>query len=401
MTQAYKDRIREVVAEKLATYQDHAKAIYERPEVCNTEYFASDLLANQLRHEGFEVTQNIAGHETGFVGVYRASKPGPVLAFLAEYDALPGIGHACGHNLFGNYSLLAAVALKSVIDDLGGEIRVYGTPGEEGGENGSAKGSYVKAGFFQDVDAALCAHPAHKFAPTLRLLANAPVDIEFFGRASHAAGAPEAGISALEALIQVFNSINALRLNLTKDVNIHGIITNGGQAANVIPEYASGRFYLRAAERKTLESVYQKVENIVKGAALATGCDYKFGLFQNWVDDVVPTPLFDQLFFQEVADYGIDESEIERSERNSLGSSDVGNVSQVVPTIQPTVSISDSPIPGHSEEFKAAAGSPKGYASIAVAATLLANTALALLLDPEKLAVIKAQHQSLTQTNNN
>ena len=119
------------------------------------------------------------------------------------------------------------------------------------------------------------------------------------------------------------------------------------------------------------------------------------------MDDVVPTPLFDQLFFQEVADYGIDESEIERSERNSLGSSDVGNVSQVVPTIQPTVSISDSPIPGHSEEFKAAAGSPKGYASIAVAATLLANTALALLLDPEKLAAIKAQHQSLTQTNNN
>ena len=232
-------------------------------------------------------------------------------------------------------------------------------------------------------------------------MANAPVDIEFFGRASHAAGAPEAGINALEALIQVFNSINALRLNLTKDVNIHGIITNGGQAANVIPEYASGRFYLRAAERKTLESVYQKVENIVKGAALATGCDYKFGLFQNWVDDVVPTPLFDQLFFQEVADYGIDESEIERSERNSLGSSDVGNVSQVVPTIQPTVSISDSPIPGHSEEFKAAAGSPKGYASIAVAANLLANTALALLSDPEKLAAIKAQHQSLTQTNNN
>ena len=161
MTQAYKDRIRAVVAEKLATYQDHAKAIYERPEVCNTEYFASDLLAKQLRQEGFEVTQNIAGHETGFVGVYRASKPGPVLAFLAEYDALPGIGHACGHNLFGNYSLLAAVALKAVIDDLGGEIRVYGTPGEEGGENGSAKGSYVKAGFFQDVDAALCAHPAH------------------------------------------------------------------------------------------------------------------------------------------------------------------------------------------------------------------------------------------------
>lgn len=145
MIQAYKDRIRAVVAEKLATYQDHAKAIYERPEVCNTEYFASDLLAKQLRQEGFEVTQNIAGHETGFVGVYRASKPGPVLAFLAEYDALPGIGHACGHNLFGNYSLLAAVALKAVIDDLGGEIRVYGTPGEEGGENGSAKDAYILA----------------------------------------------------------------------------------------------------------------------------------------------------------------------------------------------------------------------------------------------------------------
>ena len=393
----YQAQIKAAIASRLSTYQANAKAIYERPEICNTEYFASDLLANQLRQEGFEVTQNIAGHETGFVGVFKSEKAGPTLAFLAEYDALPGIGHACGHNLFGNYSLLAAVALKEIVTEVGGELRVYGTPGEEGGENGSAKGSYVKAGFFNDVDAALCAHPAHKYNRTLRLLANDPVDIEFFGRASHAAGSPEEGINALEALIQVFNSINALRLNLPKDVNIHGIITNGGVAANVIPEYASGRFYLRAANRKTLNEVYRKVDRIVQGAALATGCEYKFGLFQNSVDDVVPTPLFDDLFFEQVAAYGIDPQEIETDTRNSLGSSDVGNVSQVVPTIQPTISISDTPIPGHSEEFKAAAGSPKGYQSIEVAATLLANTALELLLEPSKLQAIQAEHRKILQ----
>lgn len=381
------------IEKQLPVYKELALDIHNHPEVSNYEVYSSDVLINQLKKEGFDVKENVAGHHTGFDARYKSYKPGPTLAFLAEYDALPGIGHACGHNLFGNYSVLAASALKQVIDEVGGEIRIYGTPGEEGGENGSAKGSFVREGFFDDVDAALCVHPAHKYGKTALGLANDPVDIEFFGVASHAAAAPEKGVNALDALIQVFNGINGLRLHLPKDVNIHGIITNGGVAANVVPEYASGRFYLRAANRKTLDDVYQKVENIVKGASIATGADYKFGLFQNGVDDIIVTPIFDDIFVSHFERIGISEEEIYSGERQNIGSSDVGNVSQVIPTIQPTVSISDEYIAGHSEEFKAAAKSEKGLNSIGIAAQLLAETALDLLLDDKLLNEIKEEHK--------
>lgn len=393
-TTTRKQHIEEFIATNLPTYQELALDIHNHPEVSNYEFYSSDVLIRQLEEEGFSVKKDVAGHRTGFDARFRTGKPGPVIVFLAEFDALPGIGHACGHNLFGTYSVLAASALKDLIADFGGEIRVYGTPGEEGGENGSAKGSFVRDGFFADVDAALCVHPAYHYGKTTASLANDPVDIKFYGRASHAAGAPEKGISALEALLQVFNGINGLRLYLPKDVNIHGIITDGGLAANVIPEYAAGRFYLRAKNRSTLNEVYQKVENVVKAAALATGARYEFGLFQNSVDDVIVTPSFDELFFNHLAQLNIPTEEIETEIRTSLGSSDVGNVSQVVPTIQPTVSISDDYIAGHSEEFKAAAKSEKGLASIAIAAQLLAQTALDLFEQPELLAKIKDDHKA-------
>ena len=393
-TTTRKQHIEEFIATNLPTYQELALDIHQHPEVSNYEFYSSDVLIRQLEKEGFSVKKDVAGHRTGFDARFTTGKPGPVIVFLAEFDALAGIGHACGHNLFGTYSVLAASALKDLIADFGGEIRVYGTPGEEGGENGSAKGSFVRDGFFADVDAALCVHPAHHYGKTTASLANDPVDIKFYGRASHAAGAPEKGISALEALLQVFNGINGLRLYLPKDVNIHGIITDGGLAANVIPEYAAGRFYLRAKNRSTLNEVYQKVENVVKAAALAAGARYEFGLFQNSVDDVIVTPSFDELFFNHLAQLNIPTEEIETEIRTSLGSSDVGNVSQVVPTIQPTVSISDDYIAGHSEEFKAAAKSEKGLASIAIAAQLLAQTALDLFEQPELLAKIKGDHKA-------
>lgn len=393
MTTATQKTIQSFIQARLPEYQALALDIHDHPEVSNYEFYSSDVLVKQLEKEGFAVEKDVAGHRTGFDARYKATKAGPTLVFLAEYDALPGIGHACGHNLFGTYSVLAASALKEIIDEIGGEIRVYGTPGEEGGENGSAKGSFVREGYFEDVDAALCVHPSHKYGGTTASLANDPVDIKFHGRASHAAAAPEEGISALEALLQTFNGINSLRLFLPKDVNIHGVITDGGVAANIIPEYAAGRFYLRAQNRATLNDVYAKVENVVKGAALATGATYEFGLFQNSVDDVIVTPTFDDVFLKHAESLAIPEAEFDREQRISLGSSDVGNVSQVIPTIQPTVSISDDYIAAHSEEFKAAARSEKGLASIAIAAELLARTAQDLIQQPELLAEIKVNHQ--------
>lgn len=391
----YRKNIEKVVEDRLEKYKEIAKNIHDKPEVSNYEFFACQTLSEKLKEEGFEVKVDVAGHRTGFDARYKSEKPGPVVVFYAEYDALAGLGHGCGHNLFGATSSLAGVALKEVIDQVGGEVRVYGTPGEEGGENGSAKGSFVDKGFFDDVDFSLGAHPAYNHGATSVSLGVAPVDVEFFGKSAHAAASPEEGINALDAVISVFNNVNAVRQHLSSDVRIHGIITDGGLAPNVVPDYAKARFYLRARYKPTLEDLYDKFENIVKAAALATGAEYKFGLFQNWVDNTVPTPLFDQVYEEVLKSYG--QEFTPRDIYKAGGSSDVGNISQVVPVIQPQISISDTPITGHTIEFKEAAKSDKGLESIGLGAKVLAQTALELILNPEKLKKIKDQHKRLVE----
>ena len=371
-------------------YRQIALDIHEHQEVSNYEFFACERLSEQLKAEGFEVKVDVAGHRTGFSAVYKAQKPGPVLVFLAEYDALPGLGHGCGHNLFGATSSLAASALKQVIDETGGEVRVYGTPGEEGGENGSAKGSFVREGFFKDADAALCVHPGDKHEASTKNIACLPVDIEFWGKPAHAAAAPEQGINALDSLILTYNGINALRQHMTPDAMVHGIITSGGSAPNIVPEYAAAKFYFRASTVTRLEALYKRIEKIVEGAALMTGAKGRLQPYQNRVDNMVPTPSFDAVYGKELALLG--ETMLPPAEGCGIGSSDVGNVSQVIPTIQPTIRIIDHPTPWHSEESKAAAKSEMGLASIALGAKALALTALDLIEDPALLRQIKADH---------
>ncbi len=343
------EKILEKVEKEGKRFQDLALAIHAKPEVSNYEFFASEELSKTLASYGFTIEMPAAGHRTGFVASYKSKKKGPVAVFLAEFDALEGLGHGCGHNLFGTTSSLAAVALKEVIEEVGGEIRVYGTPGEEGGEEGSAKGSFVREGYFKDVDFALCAHPGSEHKRTGRNLGCVPVDIEFWGKSAHAAGKPEDGINALDALIQTYNSINALRQHLTDDTRIHGVILSGGTAPNVVPDYAHAKFYLRTSAKPTLEALYQKVEKVVEGSALAMGAQ--------------------------------------------MGSSDVGNVSQVVPTIQPSITISEKKIPGHSIEFVKAACSSLGLSSILLGAKVLALTALDLLEHPDTLQKIQKEHK--------
>ena len=386
-----RERIIAYADAQLPVYRQLALDIHAHPEVSNYEFFACEHLSNQLRAEGFDVTVDVAGHRTGFDARYKAAKPGPVIVFLAEFDALSGLGHACGHNLFGATSSLAAAALKQVVDEVGGEVRVYGTPGEEGGENGSAKGSFVREGFLRDVDAALCVHPtADRHLPTLATLGCAPVDIEFWGKSAHAASAPDKGVNALDALILTYNGINALRQHLAKDVYIHGIITNGGSAPNIVPDYAAAKFYFRAATAPRLEAVYQKVMRIVEGAAAMTGATGRMQPYQNRVENMVITPGFDAVYKKNLESLG--EVLCTPGPKDGLGSSDVGNVSQVVPTIQPMISITDVPTPGHSEGFKAAACAEKGLRSIALGAKALALTALDLIENPQLLAAIKEEH---------
>lgn len=386
-----KEKISHFVDENLETYQVIAKNIHQRPEVSNYEFYACEQLSTQLKKEGFQIAIDVAGHRTGFTAVYKSAKPGPVIVFLAEYDALNGIGHACGHNLFGVNSSLAASALKSVIDEVGGEVRVYGTPGEEGGENGSAKGSFVRDGFLDDVDVALCAHPGENHRLSSSSLAVHPVVVKFKGKPAHAAACPELGINALDAIIQVFNGVNALRQHVPSDVKIHGIITHGGDAPNVVPEYAEAKFFLRAASKKTLENVRAKFDAIVEGAGYMTGAKGTVELYQNAVDDMVLTPKLDALYAQQLQHFTTD---IDTTLRKGIGSSDVGNVSYKVPTIQPVFKISETPIIPHTNAFKEAAISDYGLEAIRTSSKALAYTALALLSDKVLLDEIKEEHKN-------
>lgn len=387
-----KNQISQFIDTNAKIYQDISLAIHAKPEVSDFEYFASQTLSEQLKKEGFEIELPAAGHRTGFAATYKSNKPGPTVVFLAEYDALAGLGHGCGHNVFGATSSLAGAALKSIVDQIGGEVRVYGTPGEEGGQNGSAKGSFVKKGYLNDVDFALCTHPGSSPEDGLstRNYACAPVDIEFWGKPAHAAGCPQDGINALDAQILTYAAIGVLRQQLTDRIRIHGVIVEGGTAPNVIPEYTKAKYYIRAADIDTLHELYEKVENIVKGSALQTGCISSMKLYQNLVENMVLTPSLDAIYEKYITELGNTVKHVE--DVIMPGSSDVGNISQVVPTIQPHISITDVQIAGHSQDMVNASCSQKAMDAIVKGAKALAFTALELFENPEELVKVKEDH---------
>lgn len=387
-----KNQISQFIDTNAKIYQDISLAIHAKPEVSDFEYFASQTLSEQLKKEGFEIELPAAGHRTGFAATYKSNKPGPTVVFLAEYDALVGLGHGCGHNVFGATSSLAGAALKSIVDQIGGEVRVYGTPGEEGGQNGSAKGSFVKKGYLNDVDFALCTHPGSGSEDGLstRNYACAPVDIEFWGKPAHAAGCPQDGINALDAQILTYAAIGVLRQQLTDRIRIHGVIVEGGTAPNVIPEYTKAKYYIRAADIDTLHELYEKVENIVKGSALQTGCTSSMKLYQNLVENMVLTPSLDAIYEKYITELGNTVKHVE--DVVMPGSSDVGNISQVVPTIQPHISITDVQIAGHSQDMVNASCSQKAMDAIVKGAKALAFTALELFENPEELVKVKEDH---------
>ncbi|MFD2761365.1 M20 family metallopeptidase [Lentibacillus juripiscarius] len=371
-------RITENIEDNKARYLQTSHDIHNHPEVGNEEFFASKVLTDILTDEGFHVDKGVAGHETAFLASRKGKKNGLRIGLLAEYDALPEIGHACGHNIIGTTSVAAAVALSKVIDDIGGELFVLGTPAEEGGPNGSAKGSFVKAGLLEGIDAAIMLHPGNETTLTGPTLGVDPLDFEFFGKPAHASAAPEKGINALDSVIQLFNGVNALRQHLPSDVRIHGIITDGGDAPNIVPEYAKARFFIRAATRTVLNEITEKVKGIANGAALATGASVQISSFQNEVDNFIINHRFDNVFKEVMESLG---ETVNLEERTAFGSTDVGNVSQVVPTIHPHIKIGPSDLVGHTVEFREAAKSEKGDEALILGAKAAALTVLELLTD--------------------
>jgi len=320
--------------------------IYNNPELGYEEFTACRLHTELLKKYGFNVTTNFSGVETGFKAEYTSDKPGLTVAYMAEYDALPGIGHGCGHNLLGTVSTGAGIVLKQIIDELGGSVVVFGTPAEE---TSGAKVTYVENHEFDNVDIAMMAHPGNEYTKSGSSLALEPVQFEFFGKTSHAAASPEKGINALDAAIQTFNSINALREHVRSDSRVHGVIMDGGKAANIVPDYTKCQFYVRSTSKTYNLELLEKVKNCARGAALATGCELKITKYEFNYDNMVTNQALSDVFSDKIYEIaGIKMSEPSKS----TGSIDAGQVSQVCPAIHPYFDITnDKGIAGHTREM--------------------------------------------------
>ncbi len=368
--------VREAMAEIEEDIVALSLDLHANPETAFEERYASSRLAGWLRDEGFEVEESIAGMPTAFVG--KAGKGGrPRIAFLMEYDALPKIGHACGHNLIASGGLAAATALHRALPDPDGTILAIGTPGEEGA---GGKVYELEAGVFDGVDAALMFHPGVRTWPWRHATAIAHLKVAFFGKAAHAAGHPQGGRNALAAMIQFFVALDALRQHTPESARLHGVITNGGAAPNVVPDYTEASYLVRdLTTQKTLELV-ERVKACAEGAARATGTR---------VEVENEGPLYterknNRTIATRVASY-LTEAGEEVEEpilKGGIGSSDIGNVSLVLPTIHPYIKIAPHGVSGHSEEFREAASSPRGQEAMLHMAGALAMTGADLLLDP-------------------
>jgi amidohydrolase len=356
--------------------------IHRSPELGFQEVKASGWLTEYLERNGFKVEKGICQMATAFKGSYGSGKP--AIALLAEYDALPQLGHACGHNIIATAAVGAAVAARGAIDEAGGSVVVIGTPAEElhGG-----KVIMAERGAFEDIDAAMIVHPSVVDMASIQALACIGLEVEFWGKAAHAAVYPHEGINALEAMIQAFNGINSLRQHIRERARIHGIITQGGEAPNVIPAYTAGSLLVRAEDDAYLDELKEKVLNCFKAASLATGARLEY----KWAAHYAPLKTnfaLAEVFTKNMEALG---RNLWPTLDRGLGSSDVGNVSTLVPTIHPMVAIAPIEILAHSPEFAEAAASEDGNRGLLDGAKALAMTVVDLIAQPEIMARVKEE----------
>jgi len=379
-----KHEIKEAVDAQRLALIDISTRIHDHPETGFQEANASAWLTEYLENNGFSVQRGICDLPTAFRSSYGSGKP--VIAFTAEYDALPELGHACGHNIIATSAIGAGVASKLAVDRFGGSILVIGTPAEElyGG-----KVLMADRGAFSEVDIAMMVHPGVHDVATNQALACQTLDVEFFGRAAHAAAYPENGINALDAMLQAFNAINALRQHIKDKARIHGIITDGGEAANIVPAHSAGNFIVRAEDDSYLDKLKERVMDCFIGAATATGArlEYRWG-------DTRYAPLLNNqtlahLFSHNMQSLG--RNVVLSDPTFAFGSTDMGNISQLVPAIHPTIAIAPTDVIIHSPQFAEAATSEAGNLGILDAAKALAMTALDLLANPEMVAQAKEE----------
>jgi amidohydrolase len=346
--------------------------IHDNPELGFKEEKAATWLTSYLEDSGFHIERGVASLATAFRATYGQGSPN--IALLAEYDALPEIGHGCGHNIIGVSAVGAGVASKHIVDELGGSVAVLGTPGEE---NFGGKIDMVKAEAFKEVDVAMIVHPDTRNMSTEDALACTSLEVEFFGRPAHAAAQPHKGINALDAMILAFTSINSLRQHIRGDARIHGIITDGGEAPNIVPAHSAAVFSVRALDNDYLSELKDRVLNCFTGASVASGARLEY----RWRDRTY-APMKNNMILASLFRHNLESlrRQVEGFDaRLGLGSTDMGNVSQVVPSIHATIAIAPRGVLIHTPEFAAAAASQAGQQGLIDAAKAMAMTVVDVL----------------------
>jgi amidohydrolase len=360
--------------------------IHDEPELGHQEYKSSKLLVDELKKHGYNVEYGVSGMKTAFIAT--KGKGTPKIGILAEYDALPGVGHACGHNLIATSALGAAIGLSDLIEKLSGTVIVYGTPAEEGVVP-NAGGKVVMLDEIKKADVAIMIHPSSIWGSHGTSNARESFLVEFYGKSSHAGGAPEKGINALDGILLTYQGINALRQHLNKDIRIHGIIKHGGDAPNVIPDYASAHLYVRAPTIPLLEETYTKVKNMIKGAELQTGAKSKITQVANTYANKIPNKTLSDVFRDNMIVLGVDYPE-EKEIKIGGGSTDFGNVSQVMPALSAYINIGDVVL--HSPEGTKMTGTKEANEVMILGAKGLAYTAIDLITDKELLQRAKDEN---------
>ncbi|KLU59764.1 p-aminobenzoyl-glutamate hydrolase subunit B [Peptococcaceae bacterium CEB3] len=366
---------------------DVAKRIGENPELGYQEHYAGQLVTDFLQKHGFEIHLGVAGLETAFLARYRGLRPGPRVAFLAEYDALPEVGHGCGHNLIGAASTGAAVVLSKSLE-LPGEVLVIGTPAEE---TSGAKVTLVEQGIFEGIDAAMMFHPGSQNVPEISTLALDALEFTFRGRAAHAVAATNYGINALDAMVSFFVGLYALKKQIPDDAKINGIIVEGGTAPNIIPEKTVGRFYLRAAKRKDLDRLRERVVRCAQGAAAMVGAQVSWEKFEFSYDEMRTNKVLADCFAHNLRELGVEDI---APPQTAMGSVDMGNVSRVVPAIHPYLTLGTGTEIPHTRDFAHVAVSREGENLLLLAMQALAFTGWDVLTNAKLLQRIRKEFKA-------
>lgn len=368
-----------------------SRSIHAHPELNFEEHHAHDLLCDVLESSGLAVMRHAYGVNTAFEAV--AGTVGPEILVLLEYDALPGIGHGCGHNVIAAAGLGAGLAVASLADRVGGRVRILGTPAEEGG---GGKIHMARNGAFATGDAAMMIHPADADLLRMHSIAIHTMDVEYSGRAAHAAAAPWEGRNALDAAILGYMNVAALRQHIRPTERVHGIITEGGEKANIVPRRAAANWYVRSDTIETLQPLKDRVLDCLQGATSACGCS----MSTTW-DDVAYADVRDNsamvaAYTKNMLHIGREVLDPDSVGRRVTGSTDMGNVSYLVPSIHPMVKVAPDGVAIHTEDFARFAGSDSGDAAVLAGAKAMAMTVIDLWTDPNLLSAVRREFATVT-----